>query len=136
MAASSNREKELFLAALDLASASERAAFLAEACGADEALRRQVEAMLKARDASDSFLEKPAAFALGATSERRHRPIEQDQRWKGPPREVFGTRVGPLQVAGARRSAKAACMASFTMAEQSEPVRRKVVSQDHQARHG
>jgi hypothetical protein len=61
MAGSSNRQKELFLAALDVPSAHERDAFLAEACGPDEALRRQVEAMLKAHAAPDSFLEKPAA---------------------------------------------------------------------------
>ena len=61
MAESSNRQKDIFLKAADLPSPGERAAFLAQACAGDDALRQQVEAMLKAHAAPDSFLEKPAA---------------------------------------------------------------------------
>jgi eukaryotic-like serine/threonine-protein kinase len=40
--------------------AGSRAAFLAEACGSDEALRQEVESLLAAGDGADTFLETPA----------------------------------------------------------------------------
>src|SRR2546421_152781 len=40
--------------------AGERAAFLDEACGGDESLRKQVEALLAAHEAAASFIESPA----------------------------------------------------------------------------
>src|ERR1051325_6763173 len=48
MATSSNRQKEIFLKALDLTSADARTAYLAQACDGDEAMRRQIDAMLQA----------------------------------------------------------------------------------------
>ena len=41
----------------------ERTSFLEEACGEDQALRRQVEAMVKAHERSGDFIETPA-FAV------------------------------------------------------------------------
>ena len=41
-------------------SASDRAAFLREACAGDEALRQEVESLLRYEDAGDQFLERPA----------------------------------------------------------------------------
>jgi serine/threonine protein kinase/Tol biopolymer transport system component len=40
--------------------ASDRAAFLREACAGDEALRQEVESLLRYEDAGDHFLERPA----------------------------------------------------------------------------
>ncbi len=40
---------------------SDRAAFLAQACGGDEALRREVESLIGSHELSDSFIEAPAA---------------------------------------------------------------------------
>src|SRR5438132_11376401 len=40
--------------------AGERAAFLDEACGGDDSLRKQVEALLAAHEAAASFIESPA----------------------------------------------------------------------------
>jgi hypothetical protein len=54
--------KEIFDAALDK-NASERIAFLDEACRPDPELRREVEALLKSHG-NDSFLEKPAYEAV------------------------------------------------------------------------
>jgi serine/threonine-protein kinase len=46
-----------------------REAFVAEACGGDEGLRREVTSLLAAFDgATDGFLERPAAEALGVQS--------------------------------------------------------------------
>src|ERR1700691_5454047 len=92
MAGSSNRQKELFLAALDFPSANERAAFLAEACGPDDALRRQLEAMLKAHAAPDSFLEKPAA-AMALTVGADGNADAMRTPGEGP-----GTQVGPYKL--------------------------------------
>ena len=40
--------------------ASDRAAFLREACAGDDALRQEVESLLRYEDAGDQFLERPA----------------------------------------------------------------------------
>jgi Tol biopolymer transport system component len=40
--------------------ASDRAAFLCEACAGDEALRQEVESLLRYEDAADRFMERPA----------------------------------------------------------------------------
>ncbi|RPI81366.1 MAG: serine/threonine protein kinase, partial [Planctomycetaceae bacterium] len=50
----------LFLAALEIASPGERAAFLAKSCGADGELRVQVERLLKSHEQVGSFLDHPA----------------------------------------------------------------------------
>jgi serine/threonine protein kinase/Tol biopolymer transport system component len=50
---------ELCHAALER-NASDRAAFLREACAGDEALRQEVESLLRYEDAGDQFLERPA----------------------------------------------------------------------------
>ena len=58
-------------AALDRAPA-ERAALLAEECGSDEALRRDVESLLALEAAADRFIETPALRVAGApTASRR-----------------------------------------------------------------
>jgi serine/threonine protein kinase/tetratricopeptide (TPR) repeat protein/TolB-like protein len=54
------RTKELFTRALEL-EAAERGVFLMEACGADDALRFEVESLLRSHDRADSFLDTPAA---------------------------------------------------------------------------
>src|SRR5262247_1761708 len=49
----------LFQAALERAP-EERAAFISEACGGDESLRREVEALLAADGQAENFIEAPA----------------------------------------------------------------------------
>ena len=58
------RVKEVFLDALDRPD-SQRAEFVAQACGADALLRREVEALLQSDAAAGSFCEEPAAALLG-----------------------------------------------------------------------
>ena len=53
-------EKSLFLEALEKPSGDERAAWLREACGADEQLRGRIETLLREHDQVGGFLEKPA----------------------------------------------------------------------------
>src|SRR5437016_4081072 len=62
MNAQPNREVALFSAALELP-AGQRAAYLAEACADDPALRLRLEALLKVHDEAILFLEAPASGA-------------------------------------------------------------------------
>ena len=52
----SNREREIFDAAMDLPSPEERAVFLRQACGEDAALWERVNALLKASESGAGFL--------------------------------------------------------------------------------
>src|SRR5689334_20717054 len=86
-----NREVALFSAALELP-AGQRAAYLAEACADDPALRLRVEALLRVHEEAIPFLESPAAGpqespagaeAPGAT-----------MRVTAAPSETTGDRIG------------------------------------------
>jgi eukaryotic-like serine/threonine-protein kinase len=117
MAEASNRKKDIFLKALDLSSPDERTAFVAKECGSDDSLRLQVEAMLQAHAAPDSFLEKPAA-ALELTIDAA--PGRQEL---GVSTESLGTRIGPYKLL---QQLGEGGMGVVFMAEQEEPVRRMV----------
>ena len=52
------REMAVFTRAIEIPP-EDRAAFLDEACGGDESLRRRVEALLRAHDRLGNFLEEP-----------------------------------------------------------------------------
>ena len=68
------RISDLFHAALGRQN-EQRAAFLIQACGGDEALREEVESLLRFDGQAPSFLESPAAALAGAgpvTSEQGH----------------------------------------------------------------
>ena len=117
MAEPSNRPKDIFLKALDLSSPREREVFLTEACGSDESLRREVEAMLQAHAAADSFLEKPAA-ALDLTVDAVPGRPEVRVAAESP-----GTRIGPYKLL---QQLGEGGMGVVFLAEQQEPVRRMV----------
>src|SRR5215467_3201024 len=53
-------EATIFLTALEKPTEAERAAFVAEACGGDERLRRRVEALLRAHAEPDDVLDPPS----------------------------------------------------------------------------
>jgi serine/threonine protein kinase len=58
-----SRQKEIFLAAREIADAGERSRFLEEACGENAGLRTRMEAMLGAESAEDGFLEPNETLA-------------------------------------------------------------------------
>jgi serine/threonine protein kinase len=107
MATSARRDiEELFHAALEHRSTAERAAYLDGACRGNADLRARVEALVAAHEKAGDFLDLPDV-----------RPAEED------PQEGPGTRIGPyklLQLIGEGG------MGAVYMAEQEEPVRRKV----------
>jgi outer membrane protein assembly factor BamB/tRNA A-37 threonylcarbamoyl transferase component Bud32 len=67
MNAEPNRVEAIFAAAVDKTTSAERAAFLQEACAGDSALRRRVEALLRAHGQAGDFLER--AFLEGVHEE-------------------------------------------------------------------
>ncbi len=99
--------EEIFHGALERSTASERAAFLSAACAGDEDLRRRAEALLASHEGNDSFLETPLIQGGQAAA------IDA-----GP-----GTRIGPYKLL---QQIGEGGMGVVFMAEQEEPVRRRV----------
>ena len=92
--------EEVFQTALDLPVA-ERRGFVAEACGGDEELRRQVEALVSQHDEAGDFIENPAVDLSGFV------PPDGDPLATNPSAEgifaenpVIGQRVGSYRVIG------------------------------------
>ena len=78
---------ELCHAALER-NASDRAAFLREACAGDEALRQEVESLLRYEDAGDQFLERPAVEEVARLVTNRPESIV----------DLQGRRLGVYQI--------------------------------------
>jgi serine/threonine protein kinase/plasmid stabilization system protein ParE len=102
--------ERIFNAAVEKGTPAERSAFLDGACGSDADLRVRIEALLQAHDQAGSFLDSPA--------------LESDATLESPgASEGPGTKIGRykiLQLIGEGG------FGSVYMAEQEEPVRRKL----------
>ena len=102
-------EKVLFLAASALTDETERRLLLDRACGEDHALRTRVEALFAIQPAAGDYFEgrpRESPAAAGETGE-----------------EPLGTRIGRHRLI--RRIGEGGCGVVY-LAEQDEPVRRKV----------
>src|SRR5580704_15406460 len=102
--------KGIFLAAVDMADAAERAAFVERSCGDDAALRQRVEDLLRAYGQSGGPLDKLAA-ALAST--KIAEPIP----------EQVGATIGPYKL---MEQIGEGGFGLVFVAEQQQPVRRKV----------
>jgi serine/threonine protein kinase len=103
-----NPEQSIFLAALELPTPAERAAYLKGACGADPALLANVQELLAAHENGDGFLDHPPPNATVDEQPVTERP---------------GTAIGPYKL---KEQIGEGGMGLVFVAEQQEPVRRKV----------
>src|SRR5262245_15217337 len=102
-------DSTIFKAAVKL-SPEQRAAYLDRACGTDHTLRREVESLLRAHEDADSFLQSQPA--------RPPATVGDGRLAEGP-----GTRLGPYKLL---QQIGEGGMGVVYMAEQQEPVRRRV----------
>jgi serine/threonine protein kinase len=116
-----NPEEAIFEAALALP-ASERAAYLDRTCGGKAGLRELVEALLEAHEEADEFLEQPApGVELSPAAGPRSQPAGSETTASSI--EKPGDRIGRYKLL--QQIGEGGCGVVY-MAEQEEPVRRKV----------
>src|SRR5215831_12425141 len=103
-------ERSIFAEALDIPDPAERAAYLDRACERQPGLRQHLDELLAAQEDLGSFLARPAVVPEGATS-------------NSPVREGPGSKIGPYKLL---QQIGEGGMGIVYMAEQEQPVRRKV----------
>src|SRR5213076_1613514 len=110
MAAMCRDEQAIFEVARKIHSREAREVYLQQICGDDAAIGERVRALLKAYEASASFLESPAAGPAGTID-------------MPAPAERPGTVIGPYKLL---QQIGEGGMGTVFMAEQTQPVQRKV----------
>jgi WD40 repeat protein/serine/threonine protein kinase len=114
-------ERQLFSQALERPAGEERATFLDRACADNPDLRRRLEELLQKYEALGTFLEAPAISAPYSvnTASEASAPIAEP----AGPREKAGDHIGRYKLL--QKIGEGGCGVVY-LAEQEEPVRRKV----------
>jgi non-specific serine/threonine protein kinase/serine/threonine-protein kinase len=102
-------EKSIFLAAIEISSAAERAAFLDDTCAGNRSLRREVDALLRAHEKSQPLVDSPLPGLIATVD--------------APISESHATVIGPYKLL---HEIGEGGMGTVYMAEQTQPVQRKV----------
>jgi serine/threonine protein kinase len=103
-------ERSIFAAALDIPDPAERAAYLDQACQRQPGLRQHIDELIAAQEELGSFLARPAVVPEGVMA-------------NPPVREGPGSKIGPYKLL---QQIGEGGMGIVYMAEQEQPVRRKV----------
>ena len=110
-------ERDLFIAALQIDDAAERAAYLDKACGGNADFRQRCDALLAAFGQAGSFLQQPRPLR----PRPRRAPVGPSQQ--NAPAEELGKVIGPYKLL---RQIGEGGMGTVYMAEQTQPVQRRV----------
>jgi serine/threonine protein kinase/tetratricopeptide (TPR) repeat protein len=111
-------ERDLFMAALPIEDAAERAAYLGRACAGETALRQRVEALLAAFEQAGSFLQQPVGDPRPTPDISPPGPSNGSDPAEGP-----GTIIGPYKLI---EPIGEGGMGTVWLAQQTEPVKRLV----------
>src|SRR5687767_13087657 len=120
MPADLQKARELFLHAVGKLPTEEWDGYVAKACSGDTELEQQVRRLLYVHREAGSFLDQPAP-ALGATG--AFPPVPGEEAATELPRECPGTMIGPYKLL---QQIGEGGMGTVFMAEQTQPVQRKV----------
>ena len=114
-------ERKIFEDSLQIADPQERADYIREACGSDQALAQRVEGLLAAYDAAGSFLESPAGVDKNIDlTETQPQPRPSVASLGASVGDVIAGRYKLLQVIGEGG------MGVVFMAEQRQPLVRRI----------
>src|SRR6185503_3317864 len=109
MSENQDQAKSIFLNAAEIASPPERGAYVAEQCHGDEALRREVEDLLRHQQGIGAFLEPGPDGTVDQAARALH--------------EGVGAVIGPYKLL---QQIGEGGMGVVSLAEQTRPARRKV----------